>query len=49
MPDRYAVIGHPISHSRSPVIHKIYAADTGEDISYEAIDIAPNELRKSYV
>jgi shikimate dehydrogenase len=45
MTDRYAVIGHPISHSRSPVIHKIYAADTGEDISYEAIDIAPKDLR----
>jgi len=40
-PDRYAVIGHPIDHSRSPVIHQLFARQTGENIAYEAIDAPP--------
>jgi shikimate dehydrogenase len=44
MTTRYGVIGHPIGHSRSPVIHRLFAAQTGEDISYEAFDIAPEAL-----
>ncbi len=40
-PDRYAVVGHPIDHSRSPVIHQVFATQTEQHIVYELIDAAP--------
>ena len=38
------VIGHPINHSRSPLIHGTWLAEHGIDGSYEAIDVAPADL-----
>ncbi|MCP1728249.1 shikimate dehydrogenase [Natronospira proteinivora] len=38
MPDRYAVFGHPVAHSRSPEIHQQFAEQTGQAIQYERID-----------
>lgn len=40
MPDLYAVFGNPIAHSRSPVIHGMFAAQAGESIDYERV-LAP--------
>ena len=36
--DQYAVVGHPVAHSRSPEIHKLFAQATRQSISYERLE-----------
>jgi len=52
MTDRYAVVGNPIGHSKSPQIHTAFAAETGEDIIYTALlyplDGFKSEARKFF-
>jgi shikimate dehydrogenase len=40
-PDRYALVGHPVAHSRSPLIHTVFARQTGQRLTYELIDAEP--------
>jgi shikimate dehydrogenase len=40
MLDRYAVIGNPVAHSKSPLIHAAFAQATGQAMSYDRL-LAP--------
>ncbi|WP_323149331.1 shikimate dehydrogenase [Pseudomonas oryzihabitans] len=44
MTDHYAVIGRPINHTKSPLIHGLFAATTGQDLEYGAIEGSPEDF-----
>jgi shikimate dehydrogenase len=44
LPERYAVIGQPIEHSRSPFIHAHFAKATGEVLTYDRIEASPEDF-----
>ena len=37
--ERYAIIGYPVTHSLSPVIHAGFAAQAGKEIHYEQLNV----------
>ncbi len=42
--DRYGVMGYPVSHSRSPIIHRLFATQTDQDLQYELLQVSPEKL-----
>jgi shikimate dehydrogenase len=45
--DRYAVVGHPVAHSRSPFIHARFAEQTHQAIAYGTIDATPAQFESA--
>jgi shikimate dehydrogenase len=45
--DRYGVMGHPVAHSRSPIIHQLFALQSGQQIRYELLDVEPAALEQA--
>ena len=42
--DRYAVVGYPVKHSRSPFIHGMFAKQCDQVISYQLMEVSPAQL-----
>jgi shikimate dehydrogenase len=47
MTERYALIGHPVAHSKSPLIHTRFAEATRQDIEYSLIDAQPDGFEQA--
>ncbi len=45
--DRYAVLGFPVHHSRSPTIHRAFAQQSDEALRYETIEVQPEALAET--
>ena len=41
---KFAVVGHPIAHSKSPMIHRLFAEQFDLQLSYEKFDFLPRSV-----
>ena len=46
--DRYAVAGNPVEHSRSPLIHQLFAQQTGQSVDYSRL-LCPLDAFKPHI
>ncbi len=37
-------MGYPVSHSRSPIIHRLFALQTNQNMQYELLQVTPEKL-----
>ena len=42
---KFAVVGHPVAHSKSPMIHRLFAKQFDLLLSYEKFDFSPDQLQ----
>ena len=42
---KFAVVGHPITHSKSPMIHRLFAEQFDLKLSYEKFDFFPDQFQ----
>jgi len=42
--DRYGVMGYPVTHSRSPLIHQLFSLQTDQKLQYELLQVSPEKL-----
>ena len=42
--DEYGVVGHPVAHSLSPVLHALFAAERGVALLYRQHDVPPADF-----
>jgi shikimate dehydrogenase len=47
--ERFALMGHPVSHSWSPFIHGMFARQFGHKVQYRLIDVPPERFRAQAV
>ena len=45
--DSYAVMGNPIAHSKSPVIHTLFADQTDQSLRYSAMLVDVDGFKKA--
>ena len=45
---RFGVVGHPVEHSKSPQIHRLFAQQCGLELEYMAIQLDRGDSFREY-